>query len=276
MKQNFYLFQTLYAFPTHRKPDSISNMTNSSSSRKFLVTTTIPLEDAKMYINKVKLAYADNPHIYDTFLSIAKSYKSNQIDTIGVIVHVTQLFQGNKTLLLGLNNFLPKNGYEIMVSEHDRAVSFRTPSRSKFTRIPMVKLEEEEFTRQEDNGFTTPIDPPSHDGPTHQEKYEEHTLNPIHTIPKRPKERVAQKGKHSNMIMTEQHQRSGKGMRMKMQTSQRLRRSPRFRLTKLKGGSEQNPRMLGKRKTKEKNPKTLKRSSRLMELRRRIQTTDAS
>jgi len=278
------LFQDMTKSSTSTSTSSNKN----KNSRKFL--------NAKLYINQIKLAYADSPH--NKFLSIANSYKSNQIDTIGVIVHVTQLLfqeggtKNKRNLVLGLNNFLP-NGYEIMVSEHDRAVSFCTPSRSKFTRIPMVKQEEEEvfspthiipttsngtaaadstkLARQEDDGFTNrPIEPPSRHETKHQEKFEEHVLNPVHTMPTRPKERVTQKGKHSNVIMLiEQHQ-------LKQAVSD-LRRSPRFRLTELKRGSELKHSLLGKRKTMETNRQMLKSSPRLMELkRRRIQIADAS
>lgn len=41
-----------------------------------------------------------------------KNFKSQQIDTPGVIRSVSNLFMGNKKLVLGFNTFLPE-GYKI-------------------------------------------------------------------------------------------------------------------------------------------------------------------
>jgi len=68
-----------------------------------------------------------------------------------------------------------------------------------------------------------------------------------------------------------------KNIRVKQEAVSDLRRSPRFRLTELKGGSELKNSLLGKRKEMETNRQTLKSSpARLMELKRRIQIAEAS
>lgn len=51
-----------------------------------------------------------HPHnaVYDTFLEIMKEFKSQRIDTAGVIRAVKKLFKGHRELILGFNTFLPK------------------------------------------------------------------------------------------------------------------------------------------------------------------------
>lgn len=70
------------------------------------------VEDALMYLDQVKMEFGDRPHIYNEFLDIMKTFKSQTIDTPGVIRRVASLFHGNKGLLLAFNTFLPE-GYRI-------------------------------------------------------------------------------------------------------------------------------------------------------------------
>ena len=70
------------------------------------------VEDALLYLDQVKMEFGDRPHIYNEFLDIMKTFKTQQIDTPGVIRRVSNLFQGNKKLVLGFNTFLPE-GYKI-------------------------------------------------------------------------------------------------------------------------------------------------------------------
>jgi len=70
------------------------------------------VEDALLYLDQVKVEFGDRPHIYNEFLDIMKTFKTQQIDTPGVIQRVSNLFQGNKKLVLGFNTFLPE-GYKI-------------------------------------------------------------------------------------------------------------------------------------------------------------------
>ena len=70
----------------------------------------LKVEDALAYLAKVKGEFQDdpeNPHIYNLFLDIMKNFKSQQIDTPGVISQVSQLFRGHDHLILGFNTFLP-------------------------------------------------------------------------------------------------------------------------------------------------------------------------
>ena len=68
---------------------------------------------------QVKAEFGDEPEIYNEFLEIMKSFKSQQIDTPGVIRRVSTLFEGYGKLIYGFNTFLPE-GYKIEVPEHLR------------------------------------------------------------------------------------------------------------------------------------------------------------
>ena len=67
---------------------------------------------------QVKAEFGDEPVIYNEFLEIMKSFKSQQIDTPGVIRRVSTLFEGYGKLIYGFNT-LPE-GYKIEVPEHLR------------------------------------------------------------------------------------------------------------------------------------------------------------
>ena len=74
------------------------------------------VEDALLYLDQVKVEFGDRPQIYNEFLDIMKTFKTHQIDTPGVIRRVSNLFHGNKKLVLGFNTFLPE-GYKIELPE---------------------------------------------------------------------------------------------------------------------------------------------------------------
>uniref|UniRef100_A0A671YVF9 Paired amphipathic helix protein Sin3b n=1 Tax=Sparus aurata TaxID=8175 RepID=A0A671YVF9_SPAAU len=74
----------------------------------------IRVEDALSYLDQVKIRFANDPGIYNKFLDIMKEFKSQSIDTPGVINRVSQLFHGHPDLVLGFNAFLPP-GYRIEV-----------------------------------------------------------------------------------------------------------------------------------------------------------------
>jgi len=86
------------------------------------------VEDALLYLDQVKVEFGDRPHIYNEFLDIMKTFKTQQIDTPGVIRRVSNLFQGNRRLVLGFNTFLPE-GYRIELPDGDGppVAIFRAP-----------------------------------------------------------------------------------------------------------------------------------------------------
>mmetsp|Transcript_6575 Transcript_6575/g.13303 ORF Transcript_6575/g.13303 Transcript_6575/m.13303 type:complete len:1590 (+) Transcript_6575:983-5752(+) len=72
------------------------------------------VEDALAYLDKVKQQFQDKPEVYNQFLEIMKNFKSQTIDTPGVIQHVCELFKGHDNLILGFNTFLPP-GFKIEI-----------------------------------------------------------------------------------------------------------------------------------------------------------------
>ncbi|KAL0581071.1 hypothetical protein V5O48_000964 [Marasmius crinis-equi] len=71
--------------------------------------------DALSYLDAVKNQFQDRPEVYNRFLDIMKDFKSQQIDTPGVIQRVSKLFHGNPPLIQGFNTFLPA-GYRIDIN----------------------------------------------------------------------------------------------------------------------------------------------------------------
>ncbi|RXW19123.1 hypothetical protein EST38_g6730 [Candolleomyces aberdarensis] len=84
--------------------------------------------DALGYLDAVKNQFQEKPDVYNQFLDIMKDFKSQAIDTPGVIQRVSQLFHGNPTLIQGFNTFLP-HGYRIDISpDHDHTITVTTPT----------------------------------------------------------------------------------------------------------------------------------------------------
>ncbi|VDO65515.1 unnamed protein product [Heligmosomoides polygyrus] len=74
----------------------------------------LQVEDALSYLDQVKTQFADQPNVYTQFLDIMKDFKSQAIDTPGVITRVSRLFHGRSALIMGFNTFLPP-GFEVQV-----------------------------------------------------------------------------------------------------------------------------------------------------------------
>ncbi|KAI7871546.1 hypothetical protein BDF14DRAFT_1873462 [Spinellus fusiger] len=100
-----------------------------------IVTTThgyrpLNVKDALTYLDQVKLQFSDQPEVYNKFLDIMKDFKSQAIDTPGVIERVSGLFKGHPSLISGFNTFLPP-GYRIECSTDERlrdVIKVTTPS----------------------------------------------------------------------------------------------------------------------------------------------------
>ena len=76
----------------------------------------LKVEDALEYLEKVKKQFGSQPDIYNRFLEIMKNFKSQIIDTPGVIDAVSELFDGHPNLILGFNTFLPP-GFKIEIGQ---------------------------------------------------------------------------------------------------------------------------------------------------------------
>ncbi|GAA5825533.1 hypothetical protein JCM3770_004316 [Rhodotorula araucariae] len=74
--------------------------------------TNLNVRDALTYLDRVKMTFSDQTEVYDRFLTIMKDFKSQGIDTPGVIDRVSTLFRGHPALIQGFNTFLPP-GYRI-------------------------------------------------------------------------------------------------------------------------------------------------------------------
>uniref|UniRef100_A0AAQ4R8A4 Paired amphipathic helix protein Sin3a n=1 Tax=Gasterosteus aculeatus aculeatus TaxID=481459 RepID=A0AAQ4R8A4_GASAC len=80
----------------------------------------LKVEDALSYLDQVKLQFGNQPQVYNDFLDIMKEFKSQSIDTPGVISRVSQLFKGHPDLIMGFNTFLPP-GYKIELNTSQRS-----------------------------------------------------------------------------------------------------------------------------------------------------------
>ena len=94
------------------------------------------LNDALSYLDQVKVQFASSPDVYNQFLDIMKDFKSQAIDTPGVIGRVSQLFQGNPSLIQGFNTFLPP-GYRIECGTADDPNQIRVTTPMGTTHSPM-------------------------------------------------------------------------------------------------------------------------------------------
>ncbi|KAL4803023.1 hypothetical protein BDV18DRAFT_146116 [Aspergillus unguis] len=98
------------------------------------------LNDALSYLDQVKVRFVDQPDVYNRFLDIMKDFKSQAIDTPGVIQRVSNLFNGHPALIQGFNTFLPP-GYRIECGTEDNpdAIRVTTPSGTNTLSMPRTR-----------------------------------------------------------------------------------------------------------------------------------------
>lgn len=84
----------------------------------------LKVEDALSYLDLVKFKFGSQPQVYNDFLDIMKEFKSQSIDTPGVIQRVSNLFRGFPDLIVGFNTFLPP-GYKIEVQRNEQGYAFQ-------------------------------------------------------------------------------------------------------------------------------------------------------
>lgn len=94
------------------------------------------LNDALSYLDQVKVQFSGEPNVYNQFLDIMKDFKSQAIDTPGVIRRVSSLFSGNPSLIQGFNTFLPP-GYKIECGTADDPNAIRVTTPMGTTVSPM-------------------------------------------------------------------------------------------------------------------------------------------
>lgn len=112
--------------PTSNVPQNMTTVTQgqtvtSGAKEQF---QRLKVEDALSYLDQVKYKFGNQPQVYNDFLDIMKEFKSQSIDTPGVIQRVSNLFKGHPELIVGFNTFLPP-GYKIEVQANDQGVAFQ-------------------------------------------------------------------------------------------------------------------------------------------------------
>ncbi|KAI8971599.1 hypothetical protein BDF20DRAFT_837905 [Mycotypha africana] len=115
--------RTTFAPDTNPPPPAAKN-TSPNGYRPLNV------KDALTYLDQVKIKFSEQPEVYNRFLDIMKEFKSQAIDTPGVIERVSTLFKGHPSLISGFNTFLPP-GYRIECSTDGQSrdvIRVTTPS----------------------------------------------------------------------------------------------------------------------------------------------------
>ncbi|PLW07516.1 hypothetical protein PCANC_23520 [Puccinia coronata f. sp. avenae] len=97
------------------QPQNSPGTSTSNCQNKY---RPLNVRDALSYLDQVKVQFQDFPGVYNKFLDIMKDFKTQMIDTPGVIDGVSSLFRGHPSLIQGFNTFLPP-GYRIDVSQGD-------------------------------------------------------------------------------------------------------------------------------------------------------------
>ena len=97
------------------------------------------LNDALTYLDQVKVRFVHQPDVYNQFLDIMKDFKSQAIDTPGVIDRVSSLFAGHPQLIQGFNTFLPP-GYRIEcgTDQDPNTIRVTTPMGTTVSQMPSV------------------------------------------------------------------------------------------------------------------------------------------
>ncbi|KAJ5080640.1 sin3a isoform g [Anaeramoeba ignava] len=96
------------------------------------------------FLEKVQNRYKEKPQIYRNFLNLIKQYKCGKMNTQHFIHEVFFLFHKHKDLILGLNNFLPKNTriteqvLERKLSQVSLAVEFVSKIHKRFEDNPQI------------------------------------------------------------------------------------------------------------------------------------------
>ncbi|KAF8268550.1 Sin3 family co-repressor-domain-containing protein, partial [Lactarius quietus] len=137
---------------------------NGAADRQLNVT------DALSYLDAVKIQFHDRPDVYNVFLDIMKDFKSQVIDTPGVIQRVATLFHGHPFLIQGFNTFLPV-GYRIEVgsdSQSSEVITVTTPSGTmlRSTNTPSIQAPTPAVSApQQELGQLPPSDQPAVSAP---------------------------------------------------------------------------------------------------------------
>lgn len=152
----------------------------------------LKVEDALSYLDQVKLQFGNQPQVYNDFLDIMKEFKSQSIDTPGVINRVSNLFKGHPDLIVGFNTFLPP-GYKIEVQANE--INVHQPGQQTLcipTSAPV--------------NLTSKVPPPAHMPTSHNNHSNQSSHHSYHQSPHRNQEPVSQGNQHSTPVQQQQQQ----------------------------------------------------------------------
>lgn len=76
----------------------------------------LKVEDALSYLDQVKFKFGNQPQVYNDFLDIMKEFKSQAIDTPGVIQRVSNLFKVSFFLVVFVCHFWSRPGLSVTVT----------------------------------------------------------------------------------------------------------------------------------------------------------------
>ncbi|CEP17572.1 hypothetical protein [Parasitella parasitica] len=125
--------------------------TQSAAAKEY---RPLNVKDALTYLDTVKAKFSSQNNVYNQFLDIMKDFKSQMIDTPGVIERVSTLFRGHPALISGFNTFLPP-GYCIECSTDEQQrniIKVTTPTgTTSITENESLNLRgDDNFQQQED------------------------------------------------------------------------------------------------------------------------------
>ncbi|KAJ7052531.1 hypothetical protein C8F01DRAFT_1033117 [Mycena amicta] len=124
---------------------------------------SLNVSDALSYLDAVKSQFHDQPDVYNQFLDIMKQFKSQLIDTPGVIKRVSHLFNEHPVLIQGFNTFLP-SGYRIECGKDAQDANFitvTTPTGTTTTKNGPLEWSTSEAPEREDPAPPPPSPPPT-------------------------------------------------------------------------------------------------------------------
>ncbi|KAI8071743.1 hypothetical protein BC940DRAFT_293603 [Gongronella butleri] len=145
------------------------------------------VRDALSYLDQVKIQFSEQPDVYNRFLDIMKDFKSQAIDTPGVIERVSTLFKGHPMLISGFNTFLPP-GYRIECStdpmEPD-VIRVTTPNGTTTTTAGGSLQPAVDYYRSSSTSAAFPPPPAPHQQqqPQQQAHHHHHPPPPHHSMP---------------------------------------------------------------------------------------------
>ena len=117
--------QLLSSFSLISGTTTSPKMSATAESESDQQQPALRVQDALGYLDQVKSKFQDQPFVYNQFLDIMKEFKSQTLDTPGVIAKVSTLFRGHTDLIVGFNTFLPP-GYRIEQMPHNNEIRITT------------------------------------------------------------------------------------------------------------------------------------------------------